>query len=64
MKIHKKDGSPILCKFCKKPIAVDYNSRIYELDQETLHVVNCERRKAFFKSQAINNAQIRREKNE
>ena len=66
MKTHKKNGDPILCKFCKKPIAVDESFfpgvRIYELDEKTLHVGNCPRRREFYKNQSIDLQQAQRDK--
>ena len=65
METKKKNGDPILCKFCKKPVAVDstFNGfRIYELDEKTLHVGNCPRRREFYKNQSIDLQQAQRDK--
>ena len=58
----RKDGSPIDCKFCKKPVWVGIiGGRIYDVGGELFHVENCDLRKAHYKSAALDNAESRRQ---
>lgn len=57
----KKDGSEITCKFCHKPIwHHSIEGRIYEVGGAELHVNNCPKRAAYFKSRALDAAESRR----
>ncbi len=53
----RKDGTPILCKFCKKPVVFDdLASRILEEDG-TPHVDNCEARRAHYSGRGFERQQ-------
>lgn len=57
----KADGSPILCKFCKKPTWYDQvHNRVYDVGGETLHVDNCPARRAHYRNTALDNAEAKR----
>ena len=59
----KKNGDPILCKFCKKPVWFDAMARrVYEVGGEVLHVENCPRRRAHYKQASSDSAQVQRDK--
>lgn len=56
-------GKHIECKFCRRSVWLDtIHRRVYEIVGDQLHADNCERRKAFFKAQAIDAAETRRQK--
>jgi hypothetical protein len=61
MKTTQKDGTPILCRFCHKPVWVDDGKgRMLETDGTTFHVTVCPLRHAFYKEQGYANAETRR----
>lgn len=57
------EGEDLTCQFChaKTWFAV-VSGRVYDVGGKTLHVENCEKRKAFYKQQGLRNAQLRRAK--
>lgn len=63
MKKTNAKGQPLTCKFCHSEVWFHEGSRrYYNVGGETLHVENCETRRAFYKAQAAESAESRRQK--
>lgn len=57
----KPDGTPITCKFCRVPVAFDEGTGRIENLTGGFHSDACERRKAFYKNEAAQRVQGRRD---
>jgi hypothetical protein len=63
MKQTNSKGEPLTCKFCHAQVWFDdIDRRYYNIGGTELHVESCERRKQFYKSQAAESAESRRQK--
>jgi len=52
----------IRCKFCRKDVRYNkIDGRVYELDSNSFHAANCERRSAWYKQRSAETQQQRRE---
>lgn len=59
----KDDGSPLLCKFCRRPVWMDEPTRrVFEPGGVGLHVVNCPDRRKWFKDRAFSIAEESRQR--